>query len=163
MTELLHSNGFLGTNGNWAADFTLVMMLLVGATLTTGFILARMEKYNIHMVVQTFGVLLNVVFVLWLMVLPFRDFIVKDLGGPRIPIFYVITILHAVLGFCAATFGLFVVLRGWGFMPKPLRFNNYKPFMRVAYGLYMAAILAGIAVYIVWFTVLPVLQVPTYE
>jgi len=163
MTELLHADGFLGTNGNWAADFTLVMMILVGVTLTTGAVLARMEKFQAHMVVQTLGVLVNLVFVLWLMVLPFRDFIVRDLGGPRIPIFYVITTLHAVLGFTALIFGLFVVLRGWGLMIKPLRFNKYKPFMRAAYSFYMLAILAGITVYLVWFTVLPAGQVPVYE
>jgi hypothetical protein len=45
---------------------------------------------------------------------------------------------------------LFVVLAN-GLMPKPLRFRNYKPFMRVSYALYLAATLLGIGVYLTWF------------
>ncbi len=163
MTELLHAEGFLGTHANWAADVTLLMMLLVGIIFTVGFVLARIGKYDAHGLVQTTGATINAIFVFWLMVLPFRDFVIRDLGGPRLPIFYHITQLHALLGFCALVFGIYVVLRGHGLMPKFLSFNNYKPYMRVAYGLYIAAIIAGVAVYIVWFTVLPEVQVPVYE
>lgn len=163
MTDLLHADGFLGTNANWAADVTLIMMLLVGVIFTVGFVLARKGKYEAHKWAQTTGAVINAIFVLWLMVLPFRDFVIRDIGGPRLPIFYRVTQIHALLGFSALTFGIFVVLRGHGLVPKPLRFNNYKVFMRVAYGLYLAAIAAGIIVYIVWFTVLPAGQVPVYE
>jgi hypothetical protein len=45
-----------------------------------------------------------------------------------------------------------VVLRGNELVPARLKFNNYKPFMRWAYGLYMAATLIGIAVYVVLYT-----------
>jgi len=85
------------------------------------------------------------------MILPFRDFIapgVPERLGER---FYGVTTLHALVGGCALVFGLYVVLRANGLMPKPLRFRNYKVFMRVSYTLYIAATLIGIAVYLTWF------------
>jgi len=161
MEGILHNPGFLGTNANFAADMTLVIMLLIAALFTVGFALARAEKYTAHRWVQTAGALLNLIMVLWLMVLPFRDFIVRDIGGPRPNIFYTVTTLHAVFGFSAVVFGLFVVLRGNNLMIKPLRFDNYKPYMRIAYALYMLTTLIGIWVYVTWFVTIPV--APAYS
>jgi uncharacterized membrane protein YozB (DUF420 family) len=155
MTEILHLPGFLGTNANFAADMTLVLMIVIGIMFTIGFILARRKKYEVHRWVQTIAAILNAVLVLWLMVLPFRDFVIRDLGGPRPQIFYIITIIHAILGAVAFPFGMFVVLRGNNLVPKALRFNNYKLFMRTAYALYIITIIAGILVYIIWFTAIP--------
>jgi hypothetical protein len=56
--------------------------------------------------------------------------------------------VHAMLGTAALLFGIFVVLRGNELVPKGLRFNEYKPFMRTAYTLYMLATLLGVIVYI---------------
>lgn len=155
MTELLHRPGFLGTNANFAADMTLIIMLSIATLFTVGFALARAEKFTAHRWVQTTGALLNLAMVLWLMVLPFRDFVVRDTGGPRPGIFYAVTAVHAVLGLSAVLFGMFVVLRGNHLMIKPLRFNNYKPFMRVAYTLYMLTTLVGVWVYVTWFVTIP--------
>lgn len=151
MNDLFHSPGFLGTNANLVADATLVIMLVNAALFSFGFYLARRGKYDLHKWVQTSGALLNLVMVLWMMVLPFRDFIVRDQGGPREGFFYMVTLLHALVGLSATVFGWFVVLRGHNLIPRSLRFNNYKPFMRTAYSLYMAATLLGISVYLVWF------------
>ncbi len=155
MTTILHSAGFLGTNANFAADATLVVMLFAAALFTLGVALALRRRYEAHRWVQTSAAALNAIMVGWMMVLPFRDFVLRDQGGPRLPIFYAITAAHALMGFTALTFGLFVVLRGNGLMIAPLRFRRYKPFMRAAYGLYMTATLIGLLVYIVWFVVEP--------
>ena len=156
MNDLLHADGFLGTSANFAADVTLLLSILVAVTFTVGAIMARRQKYEIHRWIQTTGVALNVVLVLWMMLLPYRDFVVRDWpAGTRPGYFYVVTTVHAVIGGAALIFGLFVTLRGNNLMIKPLRFNNYKPFMRAAFGLYMLATLAGIAVYLIWFVVVP--------
>src|SRR3990172_6829725 len=123
MNEFLHQPGFLNTNANFAADMTLVLMLLVAALFTIGFILARRRKYKAHRWVQTSAASLNAILVLWLMILPFRDFVIRDQGGPRPTIFYAITIAHAVIGAIAFPFGMFVVLRANKLVPKPLTFN----------------------------------------
>jgi uncharacterized membrane protein YozB (DUF420 family) len=161
MTEILHRPGFLGTAGNLAADATLIMMLVIAAVFTTGMVLALRKKYDAHRWVQTTGAVLNVGMVLWMMVLPFRDFVVRDLGGPRPTLFYAVTIVHAALGVSAVLFGIFVVLRGNNLMIKPLRFKRYKPFMRAAYFLYISATLMGVVVYLVWFTGIP--NPPIYQ
>lgn len=157
MNEILHGDGFLGTDGNFAADMTLVMCIIVGITFTVGFYLARAGKYTLHGRVQTAGAIINLILVGWMMVLPFRDYIVRDLSEPRPRdnIFYAITILHAIVGVTALLFGNFVVLRGNNIMIPALKFNNYKPYMRLAYALYMGATLLGICVYIIWFVVIP--------
>lgn len=170
MTELLHSPGFLGTNANFAADMTLVLSILVAILFTFGAFLAkkaqRIEKrtqksdpkfkqagrlFNQHRLVQTGAAVLNVILVLWLMILPYRDFVVADKGGPRVSTFYVITTIHAVVGFFAFVFGNYVVLRGNNLMIQALKFNNYKPYMRIAYVGYMLTTLLGVWVYVHWF------------
>lgn len=151
MTDLLHSDGFFGTAANFAADMTLLLSMIVALLFSIGFYLARKEKYGAHKWIQTSGAVLNIILVLWLMILPYRDFIVRDRGGPRESVFYSVTMLHAAVGFFAFIFGNFVVLRGHGLMPKKLKFNNYKPYMRTAYGLYITTTLLGIWVYVTWF------------
>jgi len=81
MDEILHAPGFLGTSANFAADATLLIMLTTAALFSIGFYLARKENFQSHKWIQTAGSLINLVMVLWLMVLPFRDFVVRDQGG----------------------------------------------------------------------------------
>jgi hypothetical protein len=151
MVDLLHAPGFLGTNANFAADMTLILSLVVAALFTTGYALAVRGKYDIHKWVQTSGAVLNIILVLWLMLLPYRDFIVRDSGGPRESVFYYITTIHATVGFFAFVFGNFVVLRGHGLVPDALKFNKYKPFMRTAYWLYISTTALGVWTYYTWF------------
>ena len=153
MTEFLHQPGFLGTHANMAADLTLSLSILVLLTFSVGFYLARKGRYETHKWVQTSGALLNVILVLWFMLLPYRSFILQDQGGPREPIFYYVTMLHAGVGVLAFVFGNFVVLRAHKLVPRALQFNNYKLFMRTAYTLYFLATLLGISVYYVWYVI----------
>lgn len=134
---------------------TLVLMILVALIFTYGFYLARRNKFETHRWVQTLAVTLNTILVLWMMILPFRDFILKDTGGPRPQSFYLVTSIHALIGSTAVLFGVFVALRGNHLVPRSVQFQNYKLFMRIAYGLYMVATLAGMAVYTIWFVIIP--------
>ena len=152
MTELLHQPGSLGTSANWAADMTLVASALVAILLTIGVVLAVRGNYKAHRWFQTSAATLNAVLVLWLMVLPFRDFVAPASNPAGLPLSAIATTrIHATVGFTALVFGLFVALRANGLMPKFLRFNNYKAFMRVSFALYMLATLIGLFVYITWF------------
>ncbi len=163
MLELLHSPGFFGTKANWAADFTLLVGLIVIVLLSYGFYLARQGKYDAHKWVQTTAAALNLILVLWLMILPFRDFVAPSDNPAHLPaIALIVTRIHGLVGASGLIFGIFVVLRGHGLMIKPLKFNNYKLFMRIAYGLYFAATLIGIFVYITWFVTNPG-EPPHYE
>ncbi|MEW5958247.1 MAG: hypothetical protein AB1801_11015 [Chloroflexota bacterium] len=156
MTEILHADGFLGTSANFAADMTLTLSILVGLIFTLGMVMALKGRYELHRWLQTGGALLNLILVLWMMILPFRDFVLRDFSQPvRPPYFYGVTTLHALIGLAALVFGSFVVLRGHNLMIKPLKFRNYKPYMRTAYILYMAATLLGLGVYLTWFVLIP--------
>jgi uncharacterized membrane protein YozB (DUF420 family) len=157
MNEILHQPSFLGTNANFAADMTLVVSIIVAILFTVGVVLAVKGRYQAHRWVQTAAAVLNAILILWMMILPFRDFIARDFMGQRPPYFYYVTTAHAAIGFIALIFGLYVVLRGNNFIliPKFLRFNNYKIYMRISYGLYMAATLLGIWVYLTWFVTIP--------
>lgn len=163
MTKLFHDPGFLGTRANFIADVTLILGVVVAVLFSVGFYLARRKNYTAHRWVQTAAAALNLILVGWLMVLPFRSFIIEDQGGPRDTIFYAVTITHAMVGSIGLIFGLFVALRGNGLMIKPLRFNNYKLFMRTSYSLYMLATILGIIVYITWFIIIPDSQRVIFE
>ena len=160
MNEFLHQPGFLGTAANWAADFTLLMMILFAVLLTAGVLFAMKKKYGAHRWVQTSAVILNIIFVLWMMILPYRDFIAPGIPQQLNDTFYWLTTLHAGVGAIAFVLGVFVVLRANGFMIKALQFNNYTLVMRISYSLYMLTVLLGIAVYYVWFVNNP--NPPTY-
>jgi hypothetical protein len=152
MTELLHQPGFLGTSANWAADVTLLASALVAILLTIGVVLAVRGQYGAHRAFQTTAVAINAILVLWMMILPYRDFVAPAENPAGLPLSAIATTrIHAIVGATALVFGLYVTLRANGLMPKPLRFNNYKAFMRVAYALYMLATLIGLFVYITWF------------
>jgi uncharacterized membrane protein YozB (DUF420 family) len=161
VTDLFHRPGFFGTSANWAADMTLLLSILVAVMFTIGVAMALRQRYEVHRWLQTAAAVLNIILVLWLMVLPYRDFVAPGIPQQLDKRFYWVTTLHAVVGFFAFTFGNFVVLRGNGLMIQSLKFNNYKPFMRVAYALYMITTLLGILVYFVWFVNNP--NPPIYE
>ena len=160
MNDFLHRPGFFGTSANFAADFTLVMMILIASIFSVGVVLAVKKKYDLHRWVQTAAASLNAVMVLWMMILPYRDFVAPGIPAQLSDKFYAITTLHAFVGFFALTFGLFVTLRGNGLVPKALKFKNYKLFMRIAYGMYMLTTVLGIWVYLTWFVNNP--NPPTY-
>lgn len=130
---------------------TLLIMLLIALIFSIGAWMAVRGKYAVHRLLQTTAVILNLILVLWMMILPYRDFVAPGLPQRINERFYFVTTLHALLGFSALVLGIFVTLRGNGLMIKPLRFNNYKLFMRISYGLYMLATLVGIWVYFTWF------------
>jgi len=62
---------------------------------------------------------------------------------------YGVTTLHAIVGLVGSALGVFIVLRANKLVPKSLRFNSYKRFMRISYVIYMLATLLGVVVYIV--------------
>ena len=155
MVEILHQPGFLGTAANFAADMSLVLMLMVGVAFSVGALLAHAGKYEAHRWVQTTAAAVSGILVLWLMLLPYRDFILPGVPDRLGEAFYGVTTLHALVGAVAFPFGIFVVLRGHRLVPPRLQFSNYKLFMRTAYVLYMATIALGVATYVVWFVTNP--------
>jgi uncharacterized membrane protein YozB (DUF420 family) len=151
LSDFLVTPGFLGTSATLRSDLTLVAMLLSVAMFNIGFILARKKKFAAHRWLQTGAVILSSLVVLVSMVTSYLDHILPGIPARLLEGDYAVTTLHAVIGAIALLFGVFVALRGNGLVPKALRFNNYKPYMRTAYGLYMFAALGGVIIYFIVF------------
>ena len=151
MLEILHAPGFLGTAANFAADTTLLIMLITASLFTLGAFLAVRGRYTVHRWVQTSATTLNAIMVAWMMILPYRDFVAPGLPERLGERFYLVTTAHAILGGGALLFGIFVTMRGNELVPKALKFNDYKVFMRTSYTLFMLATLLGVLVYLSWF------------
>lgn len=151
MDDFLHQPGFLGTHANFAADMTLVLILLSSSLFTLGFWLARRKRFTAHRWIQTSAAVLNASLVLWMMLLPFRDFVAPGIPGRAGEPFYAVSAVHGLVGASGLLLGMFVVLRANGLVPKPLRFSNYRAFMRLSYALYMLATVLGVVVYLTWF------------
>lgn len=151
MADFLTDPGFLGTRATLRSDLTLVLMLTTALMFTIGFYLARHQKYTAHRWVQTAAVILNSLVVIISMVTSYIVYILPGIPSKLGEGDYAITTVHAIVGAVSLLFGVFVMLRGNGLVPKQLRFNNYKLFMRWAYSLYMLSIIGGVALYIVIF------------
>src|SRR3972149_2580835 len=132
MVEILHQPGFLGTAANFAADMALVLMLMVGVAFSVGALLAHAGKYEAHRWVQTGGAAVSGILVLWLMLLPYRDFILPGVPDRLGEAFYGVTTLHALVGAVAFPFGIFVVLRAHRLVPARRQFSTFKAFLRAA-------------------------------
>jgi uncharacterized membrane protein YozB (DUF420 family) len=140
--------GFLGTEASLGADLALLGSIVVALAFTLGAWLARRGQYEAHRWVQTVAAVVNVLLVFGIMIPSLISVDpAENVELPASAFLYMTG--HEILGAAALGFGLFVVLRGNGLVPAPLRFRNYKPYMRWAYGLYMAATLIGVAVYLV--------------
>ncbi len=145
-------------------DISLILGILVALTLTVGALMAVRKRYDIHRWIQTTAVSINVVQVLTIMIASFFKSAAPGIPQKLGETYYYAALIHALLGLCTLVFGTFVMLRGNNLVPRALRFNNYKLFMRSAYGLYMLITLLGIWVYTAWYlnpaltTVEPVAQ-----
>ena len=85
------------------------------------------------------------------MISSFVIFILPGIPGKLGESSYGITTIHALVGLVSLVMGVYVVLGGNGLLPKRLRYNNYKRWMRTSYALYMLATLLGVVVYIIVF------------
>jgi uncharacterized membrane protein YozB (DUF420 family) len=148
MTEPLNGPGFLGTHAPLISDLTLILISLTAILFTIGWQLARHGRYEVHRWVQTVTAALNAIVVLGVMVNSYVTHILPGIPARLMEDDYGITTVHAVVGMMGLLLGLFVVLRGNGLVPGPLRFQNYKLFMLTAYALCMLATLLDVTVYI---------------
>ena len=149
MTDFLTTPGFLGTKATLRSDLTLVLILLTALLFNIGFILARRKQFKVHRWVQTSAVIISTLVVLISMVTSYIIHILPGIPAKLRQGDYAVTTVHGMIGAIALLLGVFVALRGNELVPKGLRFNNYKLFMRWAYSLYMLATLGGVIVYVI--------------
>ena len=148
MINFLNQPGFLQTHAPLLSDMTLILILLSAVLFTIGWQLARRKHFKAHRWVQTSAAILNAMVVLSVMVKSFDTHILPGIPGKLLEGDYGVTTIHAFVGAIGLLLGIFVLLRANGLMPKRLRFQNYKLFMRTSYVLYMLSTLLGVIVYI---------------
>ena len=130
-------DGFLGTGATFFADLNLILQLAMGATLLLGMMLARSKRFKAHGYCQAAVVLFNLVLIFGIMLPPFR----------RLSGYYSITFIHGILGSASEMLALYVVLVATRLLPEPLRFSNYKGWMRTALVLWWITIFFGLGTY----------------
>jgi uncharacterized membrane protein YozB (DUF420 family) len=145
----------LGTHASILSDVTLILVLVVVALFGSGFFLARQKHLLVHRTVQTIAFITILVLTSTMMVLPFRDYIIRDMGGPYPHYFYIVTTLHAVMGALGILIGLYIMLGAWLLGPNVLPVKYYKGFMRLALVLFITSALTGIWVYSTWYVTMP--------
>ena len=151
MSDFLTTPGFLGTKATLRSDLTLIIILFTAVLFNIGFILARRRKFEAHRWVQTTAVILNTLVVIISMVTSYIIYILPGIPAKLNQGDYAVTSIHGIIGAIAVILGVFVATRGNGLVPNRLRFQNYKLFMRWAYGLYMLSTLGGVLIYIIVF------------
>ncbi|MGA9397751.1 MAG: hypothetical protein WBV22_05755, partial [Anaerolineaceae bacterium] len=137
MLSFLNQPGFLGTHASLRSDLSLILIILSAILFTIGWRLAVQKRVSAHQAIQNVAVILNSLVVLLAMVgifiLQYLPAIPGDLNNKSLAL----TAVHATSGTLGLLYGVYVVLVGNEFLPRKLRFKNFKIFMRISYGLYM--------------------------
>jgi len=144
--------GFLGTGATFGADLNLVVQLIMGVALLAGALLAKHKRYKAHGICQTTVLLLNVLMIRLVMWPSFQQQVKPALSKVHHKWYYEVAIVHAALGVTAELLGLYIVIvAGTKLLPRRLRFNNWKWWMRTELVLWMIVILSGVGTYCAWY------------
>ncbi len=142
-------HGFLHSRAQLGADVTLVVIAATAVLFTIGWRLAVHRRFEAHRWVMTLAVLSNTVVVVAWMIRSLVLYVIPALPARLDQRAYAVNAVHAVIGMIALVLGVFVTLRGNEFVPRGLKFSDYKSFMRPAYWLYMLATALGVVLYFV--------------
>ena len=144
--------GFLGTGATFGADLNLVVQLIMGVALLAGALLAKHKRYRAHGICQTTVLLLNVLMIALVMWPSFQQQVKPTLSKVHHKWYYEVAIIHAALGVTAELLGLYIVIvAGTKLLPRRLRFNNWKWWMRAELVLWMIVLLSGVGTYCAWY------------
>lgn len=121
----------------------LIAQVVLFGSLLMGAFLARRQRFRAHGWVQGSVVLLNLVFIFAVMLPSFRHQLWRKGASESGTLFYGAGIIHAILGTTAELGGLYVVLTATSLLPKKLRFENFKPWMRSVLALWTLAVVSG--------------------
>ncbi len=146
------SRGFLGTAATRQADVTLLLEIIMGLALVLGALLARRRCYRAHGWCQSAVVLMNLVVITRGMLPSFRYGVVPSIPAELADSYYLLAGAHGLFGIGAELLTLYIMLvAGTNLLPRRLRFEHYKRWMRAALVLWWLALLLGILTYLRWY------------
>ena len=144
--------GFLGTGATFGADLNLVVQLIMGTALIAGARLAKQKHYKAHGICQTTVLLLNLLMIGLVMGPSFQQQVKPALPKVLHRLYYKVAAVHAGLGITAELLGLYIVIvAGTNVLPRWLRFNNWKWWMRTELVLWTIVLLSGVGTYCAWY------------
>jgi len=148
--------GFLGTGAPFSADANLIVQLAMGGALLIGRFLARKKHYTEHGICQTTVMLLNLAMIAMVMWPAFQGQVAPAIPKHLGESYYAVAIGHASLGIMAELAGLYIVLvAGTKIIPRRLRFQRWKLWMRVELVLWWVVVITGIGTYYAWYLAPP--------
>jgi len=148
--------GFLGTGATFGVDLNLIVQMAMGAALIAGTFLARRKRYAAHGICQTAVMLLNPVMIALVMWPSFHGQVMPALPAHLGDRYYAVATAHATRGIVAELFGLYIVLvAGTDILPRRLRFQRWRLWMRVELALWWVAVLTGVGTYCAWYLAPP--------
>jgi uncharacterized membrane protein YozB (DUF420 family) len=148
--------GFLGTAAPFTADLNLIVQLAMVLALTSGAWLARRKRYRAHAICQTAVLLLNLVMIATVMWPSFRQQVAPGLTRHLARSYYAIAAAHGAFGVAAELLGLYIILVvGTKVIPRRLRFERWRAWMRAELTLWWLVVFSGAGVYCVWYNAWP--------
>jgi uncharacterized membrane protein YozB (DUF420 family) len=143
-------NGFLGTSASVWSDLSLVLTLLLGGVAAFGGVRARQKRFSTHCPVMAFAALLNWIPVLLVMIPSWIGVLAgtKTLAtGP----FALAPVFHGALGSLTQSLMTYTVIRMYWIERLP----PARPIwlMRTTLGLWLLALIGGIAVYVISYAI----------
>lgn len=143
------ASGFLTSRSSLGADISLLVSIAAVLLLTVGVVLARRGAYDKHRWVQSGAILLNgVLVVIWMMVSLGR-YILPGIPGSLSQHGHLLAAVHAVVGAAGFALGVVLLVRGNQLMARRASLRRYRTPMRIAYLLYLGAVILGISLYVV--------------
>ncbi|MBX3063441.1 MAG: hypothetical protein KF726_10730 [Anaerolineae bacterium] len=152
--DLTQQAGILGTGAYLASDLALLLyiFMLVPAMLV-GFSFARRHLFvPHHKFTMTAITIINWIIIILLMLVTYRNAVAPNVPRELNRLPFLIPVLHGITGGLAQIIATVLVLRMWlePSLPRVLRFEPIKPWMRLTLGLWLVTAVLGIAMYVTW-------------
>jgi len=129
-----------------SADINLTAQILILVGLWAGFYFARRRKISRHQTIQTAMVLVNLLFIAFVMTTSFYNFVI--LGGTTGGTTASLMITHGIFGLIAEGTGIYLILRmRTEIIPPRFRVGNYKRLMQMTLGLWTIIVVLGFGIY----------------
>jgi plastocyanin/uncharacterized membrane protein YozB (DUF420 family) len=148
--NMLKQLGFLGTGATFGADLSIIVQIIFFIVLCIGVVMQMRGKYHWHDRLQTPVVILNLFFIIFIMVVSFRESQIAS-TLPKRPgdAFYLVAGLHAILGTVTEGLAIYCLLAGFKILPRKI--GTLKYFMRATFVLWTVTLLFGLSTYYVWY------------
>jgi uncharacterized membrane protein YozB (DUF420 family) len=138
--------GFFGPN--MVADVTLVVQILFYLVLSGGVVAQLQGKHRLHGWLQGPVVVLNVLFIIFVMGPTFRS-VSGEFPASLIKVPMLVTVAHATLGLMAQLLSVYCLLAGLNILPRKI--GRLRYWMWAAYTAWTVAVVFGISTYLLFY------------